>query len=51
MKEQYIKKKPLIDWVRKEFERALNDSDLKVMQYCNAFLQQIVVSEVKEIEK
>lgn len=51
MKEQYIKKKPLIDWVRKEFERALSNSDLKAMQYCNAFLQQIVISDVKEIEE
>ena len=51
MKEHYIKQHPLIDWVNKEFKKAEARHDLVGMNYCNAFLQQLVIADVKEIEK
>lgn len=50
MKKQYVEKKPLWDIVQKEFELARERADLKAMNYCNFFLQQLSVAEVKEIE-
>lgn len=51
MKKQYVEKKPLWDLVQKEFERAQERADLKAMNYCNFFLQQLLIAEVKEIEE
>ena len=51
MKKQYVEKKPLWDIVQKEFELARDRADLKAMNYCNFFLQQLSVAEVKEIEE
>lgn len=51
MKKQYVEKKPLWDIVQKAFELADERKDLTAMEYCNFFLQQLSVAEVKEIEE
>ena len=51
MKKQYVEKKPLWDIVQKEFELVHERADLKAMNYCNFFLQQLAIAEVKEIEE
>lgn len=51
MKKQYIEKKSLLDIVQKEFELAHEMAGLKAMNYCNFFLQQFVIAEVKELEE
>jgi hypothetical protein len=50
MEKMYIEWQPLWDWAQKEFEKAEASHDLKGMQWCNAFLQQISLADHKKVK-
>jgi hypothetical protein len=51
MKEKiYVSQEELWDWAQREYEKAEARHDLKGMQWCNAFLQQISLADHKKRE-